>query len=67
VGRLRQPIRAVLAGERELQSVRMDGINRRGRSIELNVSCSPLGTSRDARGVILMMATLDEPSSRQEG
>ena len=66
VDRLRQPIRAVLNGERELQSVRMDGINRRGRSIELTVSCSPLGTDRDVRGVILMMETVDEPARRQE-
>ena len=67
VDRLRQPIRAVLAGERDLQNLRMDGINRRGRSIELAIHCSPLGTDRDVRGVILMMETVEEAAKRQEG
>ena len=67
VDRLRAPIRAVLSGERDLENVRMNGINRRGRPVELSIGCTPLGTDRDVRGVILMMEATDDTGRRQEG
>jgi two-component system CheB/CheR fusion protein len=67
VDRLRAPIRSVLSGERELQTMQIDGINRRGRPVELTVGCTPLGSDGDVRGVIVMMEPSDGVGKRQEG
>ncbi len=57
VGKLREPIRSLLAGGQERMEVVVGATNRRGRSIECRVALGPLtsvdGTGRE--GVILLM------------
>jgi two-component system CheB/CheR fusion protein len=67
VDRLRQPIRSILSGEQDSQTLRMDAVNRRGRSVQVDIGFSPLGTDRNVRGVILMMQTVDEASQGSAG
>jgi two-component system, chemotaxis family, CheB/CheR fusion protein len=56
VDRLKQPIRACLAGARESLGVELDAINRRGQQFLCRVTCSPLlGTEESPRGVIVLM------------
>ena len=67
VERLRQPIRAVLNGEHDGQVLHVDGVNRRGKGINVAVAFSPLGPDKDLRGVILLMnAQTDDVQMRQE-
>jgi two-component system CheB/CheR fusion protein len=71
VERLKQPIRDCLNGNRIFTELAMEATNRRGRSINCRVTCSPLlGAQRNIRGVIVMMEDLDaqQPSeSRRDG
>jgi two-component system, chemotaxis family, CheB/CheR fusion protein len=57
VDRLRAPIRACLARESEFLDVTLDATNRRGRPVQVRVTCTPLatGAADPARGVILLM------------
>ena len=58
VDRLRAPIRACLARESEFLDVTLDATNRRGRPVQVHVTCTPLATAArptQARGVILLM------------
>jgi len=61
VERLRAPIRSCLAGEAEFLDLTLDATNRRGRPIQVRVTCTPLtaGPPDDSRGVILMMEEMD--------
>jgi two-component system CheB/CheR fusion protein len=61
VERLRTPVRACLAGETEFLDVTLDATNRRGRAIQVRVTCAPLTSTppENARGVILVMEELD--------
>jgi two-component system CheB/CheR fusion protein len=61
VERLRAPIRACLSGESDFVDVTLDATNRRGRPIQVRVSCTPLsaGSADDSRGVILLMEETD--------
>jgi len=62
VDRLRAPVRACLAGEAAALDVTLDATNRRGRSIQVHVTCMPLapGLSEEPpRGVILLMEEMD--------
>jgi two-component system CheB/CheR fusion protein len=61
VERLRAPIRACLAHDAEFLDLTLDATNRRGRPIQVRVTCTPLGPGPDAtsRGVILLMEELD--------
>src|SRR5205085_12473598 len=55
VEKLRQPIRACLAGEGSPE-VDVDAVNRRGKHIRCRISCTPLfGPGREIRGTILLM------------
>ena len=55
VGQLRHTIKACLNGENGSE-VAVDAINRRGKPIRCQVTCTPLaGPDKEARGVILMM------------
>ena len=51
---LRQPIRECLNGTPN-KSVTVDAVNRRGKSIRCEVTCTPLDGDGGPRGVILMM------------
>jgi two-component system, chemotaxis family, CheB/CheR fusion protein len=61
VERLRAPIRACLSGEAEFTDVVVDAVNRRGRPVQVRVSCTPLGSvpTEEALGVILLMEETD--------
>jgi len=61
VDRLRAPIRACLAGEAEFLDLSLDATNRRGRPVQVRVSCTPLraSVSAEPRGVILLMEETD--------
>jgi two-component system, chemotaxis family, CheB/CheR fusion protein len=64
--RLRPMIRRVLAGDAQIQEVRLNAINRRGRAIEVRVVGTPL--SRDGEnptGAILVMDSTDGFASAQ--
>jgi two-component system CheB/CheR fusion protein len=56
---LRAPIRSSLAGEH--QEVMLDATNRRGKSMRLKVTCTPLAspTKQNVSGVILLMEPVD--------
>jgi two-component system CheB/CheR fusion protein len=56
VEQLRGPIRACLQGESEHLQVVVQATNRRGRSIRVRVTCTPLTTGLpEVRGVILLL------------
>jgi two-component system CheB/CheR fusion protein len=56
VEKLKQPIRECLTGERPLLELQLPATNRRGRSIQCHVTCSPLmSPSRSIVGAILLM------------
>ena len=61
VDRLRSPIRSCLAGEAEVLDLTLDATNRRGRPIQVRVTCTPLtaASAEESRGVILMMEETD--------
>jgi two-component system CheB/CheR fusion protein len=57
--KLRQPIRAVLAGDGTPQTT-LDGISRRGQKVRVEVTFAPLASSgSEVRGAILMMEPTD--------
>jgi len=61
---LAKPIRACLSGEAESETLSLEAINRRGKSITCEVTCTPMRRANgdDARGVIVLM---EEGSARQ--
>ncbi|HUR94047.1 MAG TPA: CheR family methyltransferase [Gemmatimonadales bacterium] len=62
VEQLRTPIRACMMGETEFVDLTLEATNRRGRPIQVHVTCTPMGNAQgqEARGVILMMEELGE-------
>jgi two-component system CheB/CheR fusion protein len=55
---LRQPLRALLGGESPQERIMVDARDRRGRVIQVAVTCTPLaGTGREICGAILLMET----------
>ncbi|MCT7948816.1 PAS domain-containing protein [Ancylothrix sp. C2] len=62
VGGLRQPIRACLNGECLNEEVIITATNRRGRSIQCKVTCTPLMEPQDKviHGAILLMDEIDK-------
>jgi two-component system CheB/CheR fusion protein len=61
VERLRAPIRACLSDNSDFLDLTLDATNRRGRPIQVRVTCTPLGPgpNQASRGVILLMEELD--------
>ena len=56
VEQLRPPVRTVLNGRSAFQEVVLEAMNRRGKTIQCRVTCTPLaGAERDTQGVILLM------------
>jgi two-component system CheB/CheR fusion protein len=56
VEQMRQPIRICLAGESNATGIILEAINRRGKSIQCYVTCTPLlGIAQEIRGVIMLM------------
>src|SRR5262250_2133202 len=63
VEKLRQPIRAVLAGETERAELTLDCRNRRGRAVRCPITCTQLsGANGDTLGAILLMEEVPLPS-----
>ena len=60
VERLKQTVRACLAGESDVLEVTLPALNRRGKSIECRINCTPLFSQSDGvRGVILLLEDKD--------
>jgi two-component system, chemotaxis family, CheB/CheR fusion protein len=56
VARLVGPIQAVLRGDADDQEIMLTATNRRGRTIQCRVTCTPVrGPEGDIQGVILFM------------
>jgi two-component system CheB/CheR fusion protein len=56
VERLRQPIRTCLVGDSETEQIQLTAINRRGRPVEILVTCSSLKSEKPGdHGVIMLM------------
>ncbi len=56
VEELRQPVRAILAGDSEVETVEVDATNRRGREFRCRVTMSPLiNPAGQIRGAMLVM------------
>ena len=63
VEQLRQPIRAVLAGETERAELTLDCRNRRGRSVRCPITCTQLaGANGETLGVILLIEEVPLPN-----
>jgi two-component system CheB/CheR fusion protein len=57
VDRLKPALKRCFNGDSDGRSITLDAVNRRGRSIRCEVSCTPLlGPGDDVRGAILVMA-----------
>ena len=64
VEQLRQPIRAVLAGETDRAELTLDCRNRRGRSVSCPIRCTRLSAANgETLGVILLMEEVPLPST----
>jgi two-component system, chemotaxis family, CheB/CheR fusion protein len=61
VDRLKAPIRACLSRESKFQDLTLPASNRRGRPLQVRVTCTPLATAADEepRGVLLLMEEAD--------
>ena len=59
--RLRPALKQVLAGEREVEPVQLDAVDRRGRAIMVRVTCSPLAGLADVPAGVLIVMETDEP------
>ncbi len=60
IDQLRPMIRRVLAGDPEIQEIRLNAVNRRGRSIEVRVVGTPLTRNgEETTGAILVMDAVD--------
>jgi two-component system, chemotaxis family, CheB/CheR fusion protein len=60
-------LKQALAGEREVEGIGLEAVNRRGRSILVRVACSPLiGLAGEAVGAIIILETDDAVSAAAE-
>ena len=59
VEQLRQSIRECLTGQRDFQEVKLKAINRRGKSIECSIECTPLVSQSGIRGAIMLVEDHD--------
>jgi len=55
VDQLKDPVRACLSDGAAAVPVELSAVNRRGRAIDLRVSCRPLQTSKGVGGVIVLL------------
>jgi two-component system, chemotaxis family, CheB/CheR fusion protein len=64
--RLKDRLRACLAGESDYEEVTLDATNRRGKAVRCSVSCTPVIDGADIRGVILLMTEKGVAESSME-
>src|SRR5436190_11158247 len=55
VDQLKDPVRACLSDGAPTQPVELSAVNRRGRVIDVRVSCRPLQTSKGVSGAIMLL------------
>jgi two-component system CheB/CheR fusion protein len=66
IERLKQPLLECLNGTRTFIELQLESTNRRGRTIQCRVTCSPLlGGQQQVRGVIIMMEDLNAQSASE--
>jgi len=66
IERIKQPLFECLSGSRSFIELQLESTNRRGRTIQCRVTCSPLlGAQQQVRGVIIMMEDLDAQSTTE--
>ena len=66
VDRLRDPIRACLAGESERESLTVEATNRRGRPVTCQVLCTPLAHGDRIQGAVILMEQVDSSGNAAE-
>jgi two-component system CheB/CheR fusion protein len=66
VENLRQPLRRCLAGESPFERLTLQATNRRGRSIEVAVSCTAFTLGKSGWGAIVMMDDKSRPQSQAD-
>ena len=66
VENLRQPLRRCLAGESPFERLTMQATNRRGRAIEVAVSCTAFALGKNDWGAIVMMDDKSRPPSQPD-
>jgi hypothetical protein len=65
---LRTSLRRVLAGDQERADLAIEAVNRRGRSLSVNVTCVPLTLAPDeVTGAILLTAADGADGARADG
>jgi len=62
---LAKPIRACLSGEAESETLSIEAINRRGKPITCEVTCTPMrrANGEEVRGVIVLMEESSAPQA----
>ncbi|MDX6673063.1 MAG: two-component system, chemotaxis family, CheB/CheR fusion protein, partial [Solirubrobacteraceae bacterium] len=60
VDQLKDPVRACLSNGAAAAPVELSAVNRRGRAIDLRVSCRPLQTSKGVGGVIVLLDAIPD-------
>jgi two-component system CheB/CheR fusion protein len=61
VDQLRRALRSCLSGDEDVQEVTLPAVNRRGKSIECKVTCTPLKGQMQVDGAILMIEQQPAP------
>ncbi|GAA0805712.1 CheR family methyltransferase [Spirilliplanes yamanashiensis] len=62
IAHVRPPLKRALTGDRDVPTVRLEAVDRRGRAVTVRVSCAPLnGANGEVTGAIVVMET-DEPA-----
>ena len=56
VENLRRPLRTCMWGDGNSQVLSLEAMNRRGKPIQVNITCSPLLTGADLHGAIILIA-----------
>jgi two-component system CheB/CheR fusion protein len=60
IDRLREPLRACLSGESVRETLTVDALNRRGRSVTCQVVCTPLARGDEIHGAIILMEQVEQ-------
>ena len=55
VERLKQPIRKCLSGASDNEQLTLEAVNRRGKTIQCLITCSPLKNSSGIHGALVLM------------
>jgi two-component system CheB/CheR fusion protein len=68
VNQLKASIHAIFDGNADIRKTDIDAVNRRGKSIQCRIICTPLsGLGMKRRGVVLLIDEIDEKAKPAEG